>query len=43
MTKRESNMRAQFIALDSALASMQNTSSFLTQQLANLPKISDNP
>jgi flagellar hook-associated protein 2 len=40
MVQVEANMRAQYIALDSALTSMQNTSSFLTQQLANLPKIS---
>jgi len=39
MTKVESNMRAQFISLDTMLSSMQNTSTFLTQQLANLPKI----
>lgn len=37
MTKVESNMRAQFVALDTLLASMTNTSNYLTQQLANLP------
>ena len=39
MTKVESNMRAQFIALDTMLSSMRNTSDFLTQQLSNLYKI----
>ena len=38
MTKVEANMRAQFVALDKTIASMNNTSTFLTQQLANLPK-----
>ena len=38
MTKVESTMRKQFTALDTMLSSMQNTSSFLTQQLANLSK-----
>ena len=38
MVKREASMRAQFVALDSMLSSMQNTSSYLTRQLANLPK-----
>lgn len=32
----EKRYRAQFVALDTALASMQNTSSYLTQQLASL-------
>ncbi|HJW54197.1 MAG TPA: flagellar filament capping protein FliD [Burkholderiaceae bacterium] len=35
----EKRYRAQFTALDAAIASMTKTSSFLTQQLANLPKI----
>jgi flagellar hook-associated protein 2 len=35
----EKRYRAQFIALDSMISSMSSTSSFLTQQLANLPKI----
>jgi flagellar hook-associated protein 2 len=34
----EKRYRAQFSALDAMMASMQQTSSFLTQQLANLPK-----
>ncbi len=33
----EKRLRAQFAALDSLMASMNNTSSYLTQQLANLP------
>ncbi len=33
----EKRYRAQFSALDTMLSSMNNTSSFLTQQLANLP------
>ena len=33
----ENRYRAQFTALDSMLSSMNSTSSFLTQQLANLP------
>lgn len=37
----EKRYRAQFSALDSMLSSMQQTSDFLTQQLANLPKISN--
>lgn len=36
----EKRYMAQFTALDSMVASMQQTSTFLTQQLANLPKIS---
>ena len=32
----EANYRAQFTRLDVTIASMQNTSSFLTQQLAGL-------
>jgi flagellar hook-associated protein 2 len=35
----EKRYRAQFSALDSLVASMTQTSTFLTQQLANLPKI----
>lgn len=33
----EKRYRAQFVALDSMLASMNNTSNYLTQQLASLP------
>lgn len=36
----EARYRAQFIALDSVISSMSATSTYLTQQLANLPKIS---
>lgn len=36
----ETRYRAQFAALDSLLGSMTKTSNFLSQQLANLPKIS---
>lgn len=36
----EKRYRAQFTALDTLIGSMNKTSSFLTQQLANLPKIS---
>ena len=36
----EKRYRAQFSALDTMIGSMNQTSSFLTQQLANLPKIS---
>lgn len=36
----EKRYRAQFTALDSLVASMQQTSSYLTQQLASLPKAS---
>ncbi|AYH43110.1 flagellar filament capping protein FliD [Azoarcus sp. DN11] len=35
----EKRYRAQFTALDSMVSSMTQTSSFLTQQIANLPKI----
>lgn len=35
----EKRLRAQFIALDKVLSGMSATSTFLTQQLANLPKI----
>jgi flagellar hook-associated protein 2 len=38
MTDVEAAMRAQFSALDTTMNSMQNTSSFLTQQLAALNK-----
>lgn len=37
----EKRLRAQFAALDTMLASMSQTSNFLQQQLANLPKIGD--
>ncbi len=37
----EKRYRAQFTALDAMLSSMQSTSSFLEQQLANLPKIGE--
>ncbi|HXE37958.1 MAG TPA: flagellar filament capping protein FliD [Azonexus sp.] len=37
LTKIEARYRKQFTALDTLLASMNKTSSFLTQQLANLP------
>jgi flagellar hook-associated protein 2 len=37
LTAIESRYRAQFSALDAAVASMKNTSTYLTQQLANLP------
>jgi flagellar hook-associated protein 2 len=40
MAKIEAVYRAQFTALDVALAKMQSTASYLTQQLSNLPKIS---
>jgi flagellar hook-associated protein 2 len=33
----EKRFRAQFTALDAMLSSMNNTSTFLTQQLASLP------
>ncbi|MHB1591891.1 MAG: flagellar filament capping protein FliD [Sulfuricella sp.] len=36
----EARYRAQFTALDTMIGSMNTTSTFLTQQLANLPKIS---
>jgi len=39
MESVEKRLRAQFIALDNMMASMNGTSSFLSQQLANLPKI----
>jgi flagellar hook-associated protein 2 len=40
MAKLEATYRAQFTALDTAMAKMQSTSSYLSQQLSNLPKIS---
>lgn len=39
LTKIEARYRKQFTALDTLLASMNKTSSFLTQQLANLPSV----
>jgi flagellar hook-associated protein 2 len=36
----EKRYRAQFVALDSMMGRMQQTSNYLTQQLANLSKIS---
>jgi len=39
LTVIEARYRAQFTALDTMISSMNTTSSFLTQQLANLPKI----
>lgn len=39
MTNVEAAMRAQFVALDKTMSSMQNTSSFLTQQLDALNKL----
>ena len=38
LTVIEARYRAQFTALDTMISSMNTTSSFLTQQLANLPK-----
>ena len=38
----EKRYRAQFSALDAMLSSMNNTSSFLSQQLANLPGSNQN-
>lgn len=40
LTGIEKRYRAQFTALDTLVASMQRTSQFLTQQLANLPSTS---
>lgn len=37
LVNMEKRYRAQFVALDTMLASMNNTSNYLTQQLANLP------
>jgi flagellar hook-associated protein 2 len=39
MAQVETRLRKQFTALDSLLSQMQSTSSYLTQQLSNLPKI----
>ena len=39
LTSIEANYRAQFTALDTAVADMQSTSSFLTQQLAILQSL----
>ncbi|HKQ16320.1 MAG TPA: flagellar filament capping protein FliD [Steroidobacteraceae bacterium] len=39
MAQVETRLRKQFTALDSLLSQMQSTSSYLTQQLANIPKI----
>ena len=38
MEQIEARYRRQFTALDSLLAQLQSTSSYLAQQLANLPK-----
>lgn len=40
MASIEQRIRSQFIAMDQLVAQLQTTSSFLTQQLASLPKIS---
>lgn len=40
LTQVEKRYRAQFTALDTLVSSMQRTSSYLTQQLASLPKAS---
>ena len=40
LTQIESRYRAQYTALDTLVASMQRTSSYLTQQLASLPSAS---
>jgi flagellar hook-associated protein 2 len=42
LTQIEARYRAQFTALDTMISSMNSTSSFLTQQLANLPSINQN-
>jgi len=39
LSATQANYLAQFNALDTLMSSMQQTSSYLTQQLANLPKI----
>jgi flagellar hook-associated protein 2 len=39
MAQVETRLRKQFTALDSLLSQMQSTSSYLTQQLATIPKI----
>lgn len=40
LTQTEARYRAQFTALDTLVGSMRQTSTYLSQQLANLPKIS---
>ena len=40
LTAIEKRYRAQFTALDSLIAGMKQTSTYLTQQLANLPGVS---
>jgi flagellar hook-associated protein 2 len=42
LTKVESRYRAQFTALDGLVASMNQTSQYLSQQLANLSSLSNN-
>ncbi|MDO9600685.1 MAG: flagellar hook-associated protein, partial [Rhodocyclaceae bacterium] len=42
LTQVEKRYRAQFSALDVLVASMNQTSNYLTQQLANLPGASNN-
>jgi flagellar hook-associated protein 2 len=42
LTTVEAQYRAQFTALDTLISSMNSTSTFLTQQLASLPKITIN-
>ncbi len=42
MVSLESRLLAQFTAMDILVAQLQSTGSFLTQQLANLPRISNN-
>lgn len=41
LEETEKRLLAQFTALDSMIASMTQTSNYLQQQLANLPKIGD--
>ena len=42
LTKLEDRLRAQFIAMDALVQSLNSTGSFLTQQLANLPAAGNN-
>jgi flagellar hook-associated protein 2 len=42
LTQIESRYRRQFTSLDSLISSMQQTSQYLTQQLASLPSTSSN-
>ncbi|MDO9449302.1 MAG: flagellar filament capping protein FliD [Rugosibacter sp.] len=42
LTQIETRYRKQFTALDSVIAGMSQTSQYLTQQLANLPSLSNN-